>query len=66
MAACAWAVHGLLSGPLKLSTRIAVIPAILVAVPVYLALILTLNAISKEDLALMPKGDKIARLLRIQ
>lgn len=66
MAVCAWAVHGLLSGPLKLSTRIAVLPAILVAVLVYFALILTLNAISKEDLALMPKGDKIARLLRIQ
>ena len=33
---------------------------------VYFALILLTKAISKEDLALMPKGDKIARLLRIQ
>lgn len=66
MAACAWAVHGLLAGPLKLSTRLAVLPAIFVAVLVYLALVLALHAISKEDLALMPKGDKIAKLLHIQ
>ena len=66
MAACAWAVHGLLAGPLKLSTRVAVIPAIAIGVLVYLALVLALHAISKEDLALMPKGDKIAKLLRIQ
>lgn len=66
MAACAWAVHGLLSGPLKLSTRVAVIPAIGVGVLVYLGLILTLHAISKEDLSLMPKGDKIAKILHIQ
>ena len=66
MAACAWAVHGLLAGPLKLSTRLAVLPAIAIAVLVYLALVLALHAISREDLALMPKGDKIARLLRIQ
>ena len=37
-----------------------------VAAIVYFALILLTKAISKEDLALMPKGDKIARLLRIQ
>lgn len=65
MAACAWAVHGLLSGLLKLSSRLAVIPAIAIGALVYLALVLALHAISKEDLALMPKGDKIAKLLRI-
>ena len=66
MAACAWAVHGLLAGPLKLSSRVAVLPAIAIAVLVYLALVLALHAISKEDLSLMPKGDKIAKILRIR
>jgi len=45
---------------------LAVTAAIGVAAIVYFALILLTKAISKEDLALMPKGDKIARLLRIQ
>ena len=45
---------------------LAVMAAIGVAVIVYFALILLTKAISKEDLSLMPKGDKIARLLRIQ
>lgn len=66
MAACAWAVHGLLAGPLKLSSRIAVLPAIAIAVLVYLALVLALHAISKDDLSLMPKGDKIAKILHIR
>ena len=30
------------------------------------ALILVTKAISKEDLALIPKGDKIARILRVE
>lgn len=45
---------------------LAVMAAIGVAVIVYFALILLTKAISREDLSLMPKGDKIARLLRIQ
>ncbi len=45
---------------------LAVMAAIGVAVVIYFALILLTRAISKEDLALMPKGDKIARLLHIQ
>ena len=44
---------------------LAVMAAIGVGVIVYFTLILLTKAISKEDLALMPKGDKIARLLRI-
>lgn len=65
MAACAWAVHGLLANVLKLSSRLAVIPAIAIGALVYLALVLTFHAISKEDLSLMPKGDKIAKILHI-
>ena len=44
---------------------LAVVAAIGVAVVVYFALVLLTRAISREDLALMPKGDKIARLLHI-
>ena len=32
---------------------------------VYLVLVVAIRAISKDDLALMPKGDKLARLLRL-
>lgn len=39
--------------------------AIGVAVVVYGVLAVALRAVSREDLALMPKGDKIARLLRL-
>jgi stage V sporulation protein B len=35
------------------------------AVTVYAALVLTLRVITRDDLALLPKGDKLARLLRI-
>ncbi|MCI8422729.1 MAG: polysaccharide biosynthesis protein [Lawsonibacter sp.] len=44
---------------------IAVMGAIGLAVAVYAALVVTLKAISREDLSLMPKGDKIARMLRL-
>jgi stage V sporulation protein B len=36
-----------------------------VAVVVYGVLVVALRAISRDDLSLMPKGDKIARLLRL-
>ena len=39
--------------------------AIGVAMIIYLVLIVALRGISREDLSLMPKGDKIARLLRL-
>lgn len=45
---------------------LAVAAAIGLAALIYFALILLTKAISKEDLSLMPKGDKIARLLHIQ
>ena len=38
---------------------------ILVAMVIYFVLIVALRAISRDDLALMPKGDKLARLLRL-
>ena len=57
------------SGKVMLSwtgNALAVMAAIGVAAVIYFALILLTKAISKEDLSLMPKGDKIARLLHIQ
>ena len=42
---------------------IATLGAIGIAMAVYFVLLIALRAISREDLSLMPKGDKIARLL---
>ncbi len=48
-----------------LGNTIGVAAAILVAVLIYAALILLLRVINKDDLSLMPKGDKIGKLLHI-
>ncbi|MCF2661994.1 polysaccharide biosynthesis protein [Pseudoflavonifractor phocaeensis] len=68
----AWAVYGLLSRLLarggelsRTGNAAATLTAILVAVVIYGVLIIALHAISREDLSLMPKGDKLARLLRL-
>ena len=65
MGAGAWAVYGLVYKLLE-SNTIAVVGAIGVAVVIYAVLIVALKAIDREDLALMPKGDKIAKLLHIR
>ena len=77
----AWAVYGLLSKLLsyeevtqagetiqtlgKTGNGIAVMGAILIAVIIYAVLVVALRAISREELSLMPKGDKIAKILRL-
>ena len=77
----AWAVYGLLSKLLsyeevtqagetiqtlgKTGNGIAVMGAILIAVIIYAVLVVALRAISREDLSLMPKWDKIAKILRL-
>ena len=50
----------------RTGNALAVFAAIGVAVIVYFALILATRAISREDLSLIPKGDKIARILRVE
>lgn len=71
MGGAAWAVYGLLARLLggdelgRTGNALAVLAAIGVAMVIYLVLIAALRAISKDDLALMPKGDKLARLLRL-
>lgn len=64
MAAAAWASYGLLNR--FLGNALSTVGAISVGVIIYLILVLALRAISPDDLALMPKGDKIAKILKIQ
>ncbi len=64
MGAGAWGVYGLVYKFLE-SNTIAVVASIGVAVVIYGVLIVALKAISRDDLALMPKGQKIAKLLRL-
>ena len=63
MGAAAWAFCGLTSryvGP-----RLGCLLGITAGVVVYFALVVLLKVFSKNDLELMPKGDKIAKILRI-
>lgn len=66
MGGAAWGSHGLMVNFLGLGSRLATMGAIVIAVIVYVVLVLALRVISKEDLSLMPKGEKIAKILHIQ
>lgn len=78
MGGAAWAVYGLMYRVLSHvpqgeterviswgGNALATLGAIAVAMAVYVVLVVALKAVSREDLALMPKGEKIARLLRL-
>ncbi len=58
--------EGVVTGLSRMGNALATVAGIGVGVVVYAALILSLRAISKDDLALMPKGDKLGKLLHIQ
>lgn len=63
MGGAAWGVCGLMSryvGP-----RLGCLLGIAAGVVVYFALVVLLKVFSKEDLELMPKGEKIAKILRV-
>lgn len=64
MGVAAWATYGLLHR--FLGNALSTVGAILVGAAIYLVLVLALRVISREDLALMPKGDKIAKILHIK
>ena len=64
MGGAAWAGYGLLYRLLS-SNTLATLGAIGIAVVVYLVLVIALRILSRDDLSLMPKGDKLARLLRL-
>ena len=63
MGAAAWGCYGLISR--VTGNAVATLASILVAVVVYFALILALRTLTRDDMALMPKGDRLARILRI-
>ena len=64
MGGAVWAAYGLLSR--HMGNTLSVGGAIVAGVIVYAILVVVLRAVSKDDLSLMPKGDKIAKLLRIR
>jgi stage V sporulation protein B len=54
------------SGHGLIGNGISVMGAMVMGVVVYAVLVVKMHIISKEDLSLMPKGEKIAKILRIQ
>ena len=78
MGFAAWAIYGLstnvmsgmelfqtVDGLSRSGNTLATLGAIGIAAILYLVLVVLLRAISRDDLALMPKGDKIAKFLKI-
>ncbi len=72
MGACAWAVYGLCARVLHVSAGgrlmllLALAVAIVIAVIVYLVMVVVTRSVTLEDMKLIPKGEKIARLLHIK
>ena len=70
MGLCAWAVNGLalrfvgMHG--RMGTILAMLIAVAAAVVVYVVCVVSTRALTREDLSLIPGGDKIARLLRMK
>ena len=59
--ASAWVTNALLSK--VISVRISAVIAILAAVVVYIVALLLVKAIEKDDVLMLPKGEKIAQVL---
>lgn len=69
MGVACWACFGLTSrvlGAGYLHQALATLVSICAAVVVYLVLVIALRIITREDLAMVPKGEKLARLLHIR
>ena len=69
MGGSAWASYGLISRVLSggyAASSLVTLCAIGIAVVVYFILVLALRIITYEDLKMIPKGEKIARLLHIR
>jgi stage V sporulation protein B len=64
MGGTAWGFYVITSR--YIGARLGVLISIAAACVVYLVLIIVLKAVTKEDLTLIPRGDKIAKMLRIQ
>ena len=69
MGAAAWASHGLLSAYLNgsyMKESLCTLCAVGIAVVVYLILVIALRMITREDLQMIPHGEKLARLLHVK
>jgi stage V sporulation protein B len=74
MGGCAWGIYTLLSrlfrtaGLFQSGRMLFLVPAVLAVgagVVLYLLFVILLKAITREELELVPKGDKLARILRV-
>lgn len=59
-----WGVYGIVNRTMGNAIGLAV--SLLAGMVIYFVLIIVLRVLTKDDLALMPKGDKIGRLLHIK
>ena len=73
MSAAAWAVHGLCLrlffdglGGGRIALAVCLFAAVGAAIVVYAVLVIGLKAITREDMLLLPKGEKIANMLKIR
>ena len=72
MAACAWAIYGLCARLLhaydgsRIRMLLALAVAIVAAVIVYLVMVIVTKSITLEDMKLIPKGEKLAKILHIK
>ncbi len=64
MGAGAWAVYGIASR--YAGELVSMVCGVAVAVVIYFVLVIVLKAITRDDLKLLPKGEKIADILRIK
>ena len=65
-AACggtAWAVFGLLTGNMGLDSKLSCIVAIGFGASIYAIVLLLIKGIVKDDVEMLPKGEKIAKVL---
>lgn len=73
MGAGTWAVYGVLSkiaggyfSSGRIPMAIAMVISIIVAVIIYFAMILATGTLTKEDMKLVPKGEKVAAFLKLK
>ena len=68
MGAAAWAMYGLthrILGAGWLKMAVCMMFAVIVAVVIYVVCVLTLKVITKDDMKMIPGGEKLARLLKM-
>ena len=63
MGGAAWAGYGLLHR--HLGNGVSTLAAVLIGVVVYAVMLILMKTLTRDDLSLMPKGEKIAKILRI-